>query len=197
MKIYTRTGDRGSTSLVGGTRVSKTCVRLEAYGTIDELNAHLGMLATLLTSDHDRHFILRLQGQLFVVGAALATAPATDSATATGSATASATSVRTALSLTPESVAQLEAEIDRIDALLPPLRAFVLPGGSPAAAQSHICRTVCRRAERRILSLAQESPVDDEIVRFVNRLSDYLFILARKANKDAANKEIFWENTCK
>lgn len=182
--VYTKSGDRGTTSLVGGTRVPKTHVRLEAYGTVDELSAHLGLLATYLAEEADRRFIQQVQNQLFVVGTHLATDQ-------------SRTELKTAGIVTREQVETMEHEIDRIDSLLPPLSAFVLPGGSRGAAVCHICRTVCRRAERRILALAAEAAVSPELLSYVNRLSDYLFVLSRKMNQDEKKEEIFWDNGCK
>ncbi len=184
MKIYTRTGDCGTTSLVGGTRISKTHARLEAYGTVDELNAQLGLLLTYLTDEHDRCIVCRIQHQLFVVGCHLATDQ-------------EKRPLSQAAILPEEEVEALENEIDRMEALLPPLKAFVLPGGSCGAAVCNVCRTVCRRAERRILSLAEQVEVSPEICAFMNRLSDYLFILSRKINQDEKNEEIFWDNCCK
>ena len=180
--IYTRTGDGGKTSLVGGTRVSKTDIRLEAYGTVDELNSFLGLLVTRL-KDEDRTFVQWIQNELFVIGSYLAT----DS---------EKTELRAASIVTPEQVAKVEAEIDRLDSLVPPLKVFVLPGGDEGAALCHVCRTVCRRAERRILSLAQEAPVSAELLAYMNRLSDYLFVLSRKINLDNKKDEIFWQNSC-
>ncbi|MDR1004334.1 MAG: cob(I)yrinic acid a,c-diamide adenosyltransferase [Prevotellaceae bacterium] len=177
MKVYTKTGDRGTTSLVGGARVSKTHVRLEAYGTVDELNAQLGVLVTLLTDEPDRQFVQRIQHKLFSAGAYLATDTST-------------TTLRA--SIVPDDVQQMELEIDRLDALLPPLHAFVLPGGSAAAATAHVCRTVCRRAERRILALAETATISADLLAYVNRLSDYLFVLSRKCNQDTKKDEIFW-----
>lgn len=182
--VYTKSGDRGTTSLVGGTRVPKTHVRLEAYGTVDELSAHLGLLSTYLTEEADRRFIQQVQNQLFVVGTHLATDQ-------------SRTELKTAGIVTREQVETMEHEIDRMDAQLPPLSAFVLPGGSRGAAVCHICRTVCRRAERRILALAAEAAVSPELLSYVNRLSDYLFVLSRKMNQDEKKEEIFWDNGCK
>ena len=143
MKIYTKTGDKGMTSLVGGTRVAKTDVRLEAYGTVDELNAHLGLLVAYLSDGDDKTFLRQVQDTLFAVGSHLAT-------------DRRKTELKAASIITPGQVEAVERAIDSIDRLLPPLTAFVLPGGSLAAAQCHVCRTVCRRAERRILALADE-----------------------------------------
>lgn len=184
MKIYTKTGDKGTTSLVGGTRVPKTHIRLEAYGTVDELNSHLGLLITYLSDEQDRHFLQQVQDKLFVVGSHLATDQ-------------EKTKLKDASVITPEQVETMEREIDRLDALLPPLTAFVLPGGSRGAAVCHICRTVCRRAERRILALSEQVEISSELLAYVNRLSDYLFILSRKINFDEKKDEIFWNNSCK
>ncbi|MDE6347503.1 MAG: cob(I)yrinic acid a,c-diamide adenosyltransferase [Bacteroides sp.] len=184
MKIYTKTGDKGTTSLVGGTRVPKTHVRLEAYGTVDELNAQLGLLVTYLLDQEDRTFLQQVQNSLFAIGSHLAT-------------DREKTGLKAASIIRPEQVEQLEREIDRLDVLLPPLSAFVLPGGSRGAAVCHVCRTVCRRAERRILALAEQAEISSELLAYVNRLSDYLFILSRKMNQDEKKGEIFWNNNCK
>jgi len=181
MKIYTRTGDKGKTSLIGGKRVSKTHQRLEAYGTIDELNAHIGLLLAQLPADEsERTTLLQVQNILFVVGAQLATPP----------------EVTGTLTVTPEMLSMLEEAIDRIDAGLPPLKAFVLPGGTQAASQCHVCRTVCRRAERRVLALASRATIPSELTSYLNRLSDYLFVLSRKINNEQGMQEIFWQNPC-
>lgn len=183
MKIYTRTGDQGQTSLVGGQRVSKTCTRLESYGTIDELCSQIGLLITYCTDTHDQQCLTEVQNTLFVVGGYLAT----DN---------SQQEVRTGNIVTQEMVTTIEQEIDRINATLPPFRAFILPGGCRAAALCHVCRTVCRRAERRILALAEDgAEVDTLVVAYVNRLSDYLFVLARKLNADEKHPEIIWKRT--
>ncbi|MBR1377590.1 MAG: cob(I)yrinic acid a,c-diamide adenosyltransferase [Bacteroidaceae bacterium] len=187
--IYTRTGDHGQTSLVGGQRVEKDCARLESYGTIDELNSHIGLLIAMLTAAghdtqvHDWH-LQDIQDHLFVIGAHLAT-------------DCSTTQLRQASIVTDQMISDIETLIDTIDQSLPQLRAFVLPGGSMAAAQCHVCRTVCRRAERRILTLCHTDHVDQNVVRYVNRLSDLLFVLARKINIIDQNEEIFWNNTCR
>lgn len=182
MKIYTRTGDQGTTSLASGQRVSKTCARLESYGTIDELCSHIGLLVTYCTSEHDRQLLTDVQNQLFVVGGYLATD--------NGQGTTDNRQRKTPI-VTDEMVTMLEQEIDAINATLPPFRCFILPGGCRAAAVAHICRTVCRRAERRILALAEEgAEVDAHVISYVNRLSDYLFVLARKLNADEKHPEI-------
>ncbi len=181
MKIYTRTGDQGQTSLVGGQRVSKTCARLESYGTIDELCSQIGLLITYCKSEHDIQFLTNIQGELFVVGGYLATDNTQKE-------------VRPGNIVTEEMVCALEQEIDAINTTLPPFRCFILPGGCRAAALCHVCRTVCRRAERRILALVEEgAEVDAQVISYVNRLSDYLFVLARKLNIDEKHAEIIWQ----
>lgn len=182
--VYTKTGDKGTTSLVGGTRVSKTHIRLEAYGTVDELNSHLGLLITYLTDERDKKFLQQVQDKLFAVGSHLAT-------------DREKTKLHEVSIITPELVEMVEHEIDRLDEMLPPLSSFVLPGGSRGAAVSHICRTICRRAERRILTLGEQVEISSELLAYVNRLSDYLFILSRKMNQDEKKEEIFWNNSCK
>lgn len=182
--IYTKTGDKGTTSLVGGTRVPKTHIRLEAYGTIDELNSHLGLLQTYLTDEADKQLISRVQNKLFSVGSYLATDQ-------------QKTELRMESRIEGYDIELLEQAIDAIDNALPPLNAFILPGGARGAAICHICRTVCRRAERRILVLAEECEIDAHVTAFVNRLSDYLFILARKLNQLTKTDEIFWDKSCK
>ena len=182
--IYTRTGDSGTTSLVGGVRVPKTHIRLEAYGTVDELNAHLGLLETYLTEANDKEMLLHIQTKLFSVGSYLATDP-------------SQTEYKPQSRIDTEDIVKLENEIDAIDEMLPKMTAFIIPGGCRASAQAHVCRTVCRRAERRILVLASEQEIDVNIMTFVNRLSDYLFILSRKLNLLTKTSEVFWNKSCK
>ena len=184
MKIYTKTGDKGTTSLVGGTRVPKTHIRLEAYGTVDELNSNLGLLITYLLDGKDKDFLQQVQDRLFAVGSHLAT-------------DREKMELKEARIISPEQVEMVEREIDRLDTLLPPLSAFILPGGSRGAAVCHVCRTVCRRAERRILALAEQVEIASELLAYVNRLSDYLFVLSRKMNQDDKKGEIFWNNSCK
>ena len=188
--IYTKTGDKGMTSLVGGQRVSKTDPRLEAYGTVDELNSQLGLLLTYIETDDDRELLTQVQNDLFVVGGYLAT----DS---------SDTKHQGQIVVSDTMVGMIEAAIDRIDASLPPLRAFILPGGSRGSAVCHVCRTVCRRAERRILELSNRlteqgsGEIDANVLRYINRLSDFLFVLARKMNIIANKDENIWKNTCR
>ena len=184
--IYTRTGDVGTTSLVGGVRVSKTHARLEAYGTIDELNSFLGMLVSLIDSDEEIALLRVVQHRLFSVGAYLATDQ-------------ECTQQHRESLISFEDVERLEKAIDRLDAELPPLKAFILPGGSYPASVCHVCRTVCRRTERRMLALEEQSicEIDAIYKSFINRLSDYLFVLSRKLNQLAKTDEIYWIKTCK
>lgn len=184
--VYTRTGDKGKTSLVGGERVSKTHVRLEAYGTVDELNSHLGVLIALAEDKEAQGILKYVQHSLFVVGAYLATNQERRELSADSC-------------ITEKPIEMLERAIDELDASLPELKAFVLPGGSYPASYCHVCRTVCRRAERCILALEEElqCEVDEKVKRFVNRLSDYLFVLSRKLNQLARQDEIFWDKSCK
>jgi len=183
-KVYTRTGDKGMTSLVGGVRIKKTDVRIEAYGTVDELSAHLGLLAAMLPECEDRKDIIRVQNNLFNVCTHLATDQ-------------SQTPLYPSAHLAEGEIAYLEQLIDQTMALLPERQGFVLPGGCQAAAQCHVARTVCRRAERRIAALAEVAEIGPEMQQYVNRLSDYLFILAKKINFNNGVSEIIWQNACK
>ena len=181
--IYTRTGDKGTTSLVGGTRVPKTHIRLEAYGTVDELNSYLGLLYTGLTAEEDRKLILWIQHKLFSVGAYFATDQ-------------ELTTLRVESMIADDDIRRLELAIDEADAQLPALKAFVIPGGSKESAVCQICRTICRRAERRILTLSETCEVSVNVSSFINRLSDYLFVLARKLNILCNASEIYWDKSC-
>ena len=163
--------------------MSKTHVRLEAYGTVDELNSQLGLLHTYLTDEADRKLILWVQHKLFSVGSYLATDQTN-------------TTLRIESQIADEDIRRLEVAIDETDSLLPPLKAFVIPGGARGSAVCQVCRTVCRRAERRILSMAEEHEVTENVSAFVNRLSDYLFVLARKMNLLSKNDEIYWDKSC-
>jgi len=180
VKIYTRTGDTGETGLLGGVRVRKNVSRVEAYGTLDELSAMLGM-ACAIWADVDMVGLLHnVQRDLFALGAQLA-----DVRGGEGQATGKAT--------VPDArLAVLEQAIDRAQAQLPPLRSFVLPGGCEAGARLHLARTICRRAERRIAALAEAEPVAPVVLAYVNRLSDLLFVLARLANHHARIQELTW-----
>ena len=183
-KVYTRTGDKGQTSIVGGFRVSKACERLEAYGTVDELSSHLGLLAALLPEGEDRNMIIRIQNNLFNVCTNLATDQ-------------SQTPLYDSAKLASGEIELLEHEVDRMMKLLPERQGFILPGGTQAAAQAHVCRTVCRRAERRIVALSEVAIISPEMQQYVNRLSDYLFVLAKIANFNAGVSEIVWQNVFK
>lgn len=184
--IYTKTGDEGITSLVGGVRVPKTHVRLEAYGTIDELNSQLGLLITAVNDVPSKELLQYIQHKLFAVGSYLATDQ-------------TQVNLRVESQVSEESILRLEQAIDEIDEMLPPWRGFILPGGSYEASLCHVCRTVCRRAERRMLVLeeAGSGEIDEKVKRFMNRLSDYLFVLARKLNLLTQNAEIYWDKGCK
>ena len=184
-KIYTRTGDKGTTSLVGGVRIKKSDARIEAYGTIDELSSHLGLLVSMLVPDYsERELLLRIQHCLFVIGSHLATDQ-------------SQTMLPHYAQLSEDEVGILEERIDQILSMGPETSGFVLPGGTMAAAQCHVCRTVCRRAERRIAKLSESAKVGTEITQYVNRLSDYLYVLAKKINFNAGQREIIWEKPCR
>lgn len=179
--LYTRTGDSGMTSLVGGQRVPKTHLRLEAYGTVDELNSHLGLLLTYVDDAADRDVLLGVQNQLFVICSELATADEDLRARRS--------------SVTEEDVRWMEHAVDVAEDGLPGWRGFILPGGTRGAAVAHICRTVCRRAERRIHALAADAEVNPLLLAYINRLSDYLFALAKKINHRAGKAENFWRKS--
>ena len=183
-KVYTRKGDNGMTSLVGGIRIKKSDVRLEAYGTVDELSAHLGLLVAMMPDDNNRETVIRIQNNLFNVCTHLATDQ-------------SQTPLYPSAHLTDGEVAFLEQEVDRLMGLLPERQGFILSGGTQAAAQAHIARTVCRRAERRIAELTEVATVGNEIQQYINRLSDYLFVLAKIINFNSGQSEIIWQNTCR
>lgn len=176
-KIYTKTGDAGTTSLVGGKRVPKECARLESYGTIDELNAYVGMLLTYVNEPVDRETLVCVQNNLFVIGAQLATeSPQVPS-----------------VIITLDDVTKLEQSIDLASEGLPKWRGFTLPGGCRPAALAHVCRTICRRAERRILALNATEKVDEQLLAYVNRLSDYFYVFALRLNFLRGTEEILWK----
>lgn len=180
MKIYTKTGDQGKTGLIGGTRVKKSDMRIEAYGTVDELNSHIGLLAAFIPDSDNRLFLLRIQHLLFSVGSYLAT-------------DTSVTSIKSASVITESQIEAVETEIDKLNLNLPALSQFILPGGSVEGAQCHICRTVSRRAERRIVELNDIYTVDNNIIKYMNRLSDYFFVLSRALTLEKGSEEIFWK----
>lgn len=183
-KVYTRKGDGGTTSLVGGPRIKKSDIRLEAYGTVDELSAHLGLLVAQMADGIEKTNVQRIQNTLFNVCTHLATDQRQ-------------TPLYPSAYLPQGEVEFLEQEIDRMMALLPERLGFILSGGTVAAAQAHVARTVCRRAERRVAALADVAEVGAEIQQYINRLSDYLFVLAKIINFNSGKAEILWQNACK
>lgn len=181
MKIYTRTGDAGDTALFGGGRVSKDHYRVTAYGSVDELNAHVGLAVATVRDDEIRSRLELLQHDLFAIGANLSSVPRDDG------------SRHAHLPPLPDGrVAEMEGWIDEASGELPPLREFILPGGSEGAAALHVCRTVCRRAERAVVHLATLEPVEESVVVFLNRLSDLMFALARLENARAEIPDVTW-----
>ena len=177
MKIYTRVGDDGGTGLIGGGRVSKDHLRIEAYGTLDELSATIGIVCSQPLNPTISELLRGVQDDLFVMGAQLATP---------GGGTPSCGSIAMG------DVQRIEALIDRYESELPPLRTFILPGGAPAAAALHLSRVVCRRAERRVVSLSGQEAVSDALVPYLNRLSDLFFVLSRAVNREAAIDDVPW-----
>lgn len=170
MKIYTRTGDKGQTGLLGGARVPKDHSRIEAYGTVDELNSHLGMLRDL-AAPHHGELLSGIQHTLFAIGSRLASSSEEEA------------SKYRVPQVADTDIEALEGAMDTMDAELEPMRNFILPGGHPAISQAHICRTVCRRAERRVVQLAAQEDIPYAVVRYLNRLSDLLFVMARHLGK--------------
>ncbi|MDD4968325.1 MAG: cob(I)yrinic acid a,c-diamide adenosyltransferase [Paludibacter sp.] len=180
MKLYTKTGDKGQTGLIGGTRVAKNDTRIEAYGTVDELNSFIGLLTTYPIRVEEVAFLRLIQNNLFTVGSYLAT-------------DTTKVMLQEASILKNDSIEQIEAEIDRIDAKLPALSSFILPGGSQTGALSHVCRTIARRAERRLFDLTEFYSVDNQILIYINRLSDYFFALSRYFTLENEGEEISWK----
>ena len=183
-RVYTKSGDEGMTSLVGGVRLSKADVRIEAYGTVDELNSHIGLLSAYVNDEHIDSQLARIQSDLFVIGTHLATDQ-------------SQTPLYPSAILPGREVEFLEKEIDSILEELPEQLGFVLPGGGISASQAHICRTVSRRAERCVIRLSQEATIGKEILQFLNRLSDFFFVLAKKMNNIEGKSEKIWQKPCK
>jgi cob(I)alamin adenosyltransferase len=174
-RIYTRTGDGGETGLGDGSRVGKDHARIEALGSVDELNSHIGLLLTEPLSDDVRARLLQVQNDLFDLGGEL--------------------SIPGHTMIDEGRVRALEAALDHYNATLSPLKEFILPGGSRAAAQAHIARTVCRRAERSLVRLQREAPLEGAGLRYLNRLSDLLFVLARCLNRSAGGSDVLWQRT--
>ena len=179
MKIYTKTGDEGMTSLFGGKRLSKAALRIDTYGTVDELNSWIGVLRDQDVNSKRKEILLAVQDRLFTIGSMLATEPGN-------------TKVRIP-SLWDDDILFLEQQIDAMDSLLPPMRSFILPGGHPAVSFTPVARTVCRRAERLVIALHQSEPVDGLIIKYLNRLSDYLFVLARLSAQELNAEESPWK----
>lgn len=179
MKIYTRKGDDGTTTLYGGKRIKKFDLRINAYGTVDELNSHIGLVRDQIKEERVKGFLLEIQNDLFNVGSHLATKDP---------------KMKEKLPVLNDSiVTKLEVEIDAYDSLLPPMTNFVLPGGHVQVSSTHIARCVCRRAERISIELAEIDEISVAIIPFLNRLSDYLFVLARKLTQDLGVEEIPWK----
>lgn len=180
-KIYTKTGDSGRTSLIGGTKVPKSHIRINAYGTVDELNAYVGLLRDLLTDEHSRELLREIQDRLFTIGSALACDPQKET-------------LMKIPDLNESDILLLENEIDAMNSKLPEMKFFVLPGGHVTASTAHICRTVCRRAERLVVELDAQEPLGQPlIIKYLNRLSDYLFVLARWIGQLLGAEEIPWK----
>jgi len=190
MKIYTKTGDTGQTSLISGRRVSKADSRIDAYGTVDELNSWIGLVRDQAVNTPRRDLLKEIQDRLFTVGATLATDPnRSDGATGPPKKTP-----RKAMpDIVEADITLLEQAMDAMDAELPELRAFVLPGGHESVSYAHLARTVCRRAERLVIALTNESPVDPLVIQYLNRLSDYLFVLSRKMAQELGSEEVAWK----
>ena len=178
-RIYTKTGDDGTTGLIGGSRVKKYDIRLEAYGTVDELNSWIGLIRSVEIDDHSKKVLETVQQKLFVIGANLATGD-------------NASALKDQFPCNSKDIELLESEMDEMLDALPTLTHFILPGGCVPASYCHVARTVCRRAERRIVELAEKSEIDPRLIIFINRLSDYLFVLSRKVSNDLKVPETLW-----
>lgn len=179
MKIYTKTGDKGTTALFGGKRVSKADLRIETYGTVDELNSYIGLIRDQPVNENRKNILVEVQDRLFTIGSILATEPGN-------------TKVKVP-SLSPEDITLLEKEIDAMDVSLPPMKSFVLPGGHQSVSFCHVARTVCRRAERLVIALDAQEKIDPLVIQYLNRLSDYLFMLSRKMSADLNAEETPWK----
>ncbi|WP_373512081.1 cob(I)yrinic acid a,c-diamide adenosyltransferase [Persicitalea sp.] len=179
MKIYTKTGDSGTTALIGGTRLSKAHIRIDAYGTVDELNSYIGLLRDQNVNTSRRDLLKEIQDRLFTIGSHLASEP---------------DQTRKKLpDLHEADITLLETEMDAMDAKLPALRAFVLPGGHESVSFGHVARTVCRRAERAVILLHEHEAVEEIVIRYLNRLSDYLFMLCRMMTQELGAEEVAWK----
>ncbi|MCB0643684.1 MAG: cob(I)yrinic acid a,c-diamide adenosyltransferase [Phaeodactylibacter sp.] len=176
-KIYTKTGDLGETSLFGGMRLSKADLRIDSYGTVDELNAHIGLIKDLIEDQGLKQLLKEIQDRLFTIGSNLASDPTKEMITP---------------DVKPADLEMLEQQIDAMQGALPELKHFILPGGHPTVSSIHITRCVCRRTERLVVALAQVSKVDELIIRYLNRLSDYLFVLGRFVAQQLGVEEVRW-----
>jgi cob(I)alamin adenosyltransferase len=179
VKIYTKTGDKGTTSLLSGRRVSKSDIRIDAYGTVDELNSYMGLLADQEVNASRLPLLQQIQEVLFTIGSHLANDPEKP--------------FQGLPTLGESDVEVLERAMDEMDAKLPEMRNFILPGGHPAVSYGHIARTVCRRSERLVIYLSQQQPVEEVLIRYLNRLSDFLFVLARMMGKELGVEERAWK----
>jgi len=179
MKIYTKTGDKGTTSLFGGKRVPKHHIRIESYGTVDELNSYIGLIRDQKIDKNTFDVLIEIQDRLFTLGSMLATEPGNEKVKVP--------------QLFEEDITLLENEIDKMNEVLPEMRSFVLPGGHPTVSYCHIARCVCRRAERLAVHLSEIEKVQEIVVKYLNRLSDYLFVLSRKLTQDNKANEIPWK----
>ncbi|MEM7107583.1 MAG: cob(I)yrinic acid a,c-diamide adenosyltransferase [Bacteroidota bacterium] len=178
MKVYTKTGDKGTTALFGGSRVSKSHVRIEAYGTVDELNSYVGLLRDQPVNSNKSDVLIEIQDRLFTMGSILATEPGNNKVKVP--------------ELSPSDVQNLEFAMDAMDDELPEIRSFVLPGGHPSVSFCHIARCVCRRAERLVVALSEHNQVHELVIQYLNRLSDYLFVLSRVMAQELKIEETPW-----
>jgi cob(I)alamin adenosyltransferase len=178
MKVYTKTGDKGTTGLLGGTRVSKSDLRIEAYGNVDELNAWFGLLRDMPANSKRQAVLTRIQDRLFVIGSWLAMEGTEN--------------VYNIPDIIESDIEMLEKEMDEMDEQLPALKNFVLPGGDVSISNTHIARTVCRRAERHVIRLSEVADISDIIIKYLNRLSDFLFVMSRKLTLELKVKETYW-----
>ena len=181
MKIYTKSGDKGKTSLIGGKRVSKDDIQIDAYGTIDELNSNLGLLRDYCSIESDKSFILNIQKDLFIIGSLLAV-------------DYSKKSNEERIDFSQNKIILIEKKIDEIDLSLPKMTNFIIPGGHVTVSTCHISRSICRRAERKCIKFAKQFELNNDILIYLNRLSDYLFVLSRKISLDTNTQEIMWVN---
>ncbi len=185
MKIYTKTGDTGTTALFGGTRVPKDHIRIESYGTVDELNSHIGLIRDQEIETHHKEILIEIQDRLFTIGAILATPPEKE-------VKKNGELRLKKLGIIDSDIELLEKEMDAMEDALPPMTHFILPGGHTTVSYCHIARCVCRRAERLAVHLDHNEPVAENAIKYLNRLSDYLFVLARKLSQDLNAVEVKW-----